>query len=175
VSRTLAIASFCVLGATHALAQSPAIALAPSIVVPGVATTAVVTGPPGSFFAILGSSTNAGFSYGGVALRVGSDVQLLATGTLNTSGNATVAVVAPFLGTTLDRFYLQAVVSPSSTFRPPTGSANAVIRNADLVGQMQGPAGPPDPPVRLGRTAAASRSREPCLRGMQAAQRAASV
>ncbi|MCC7179917.1 MAG: collagen-like protein [Acidobacteria bacterium] len=145
-SRILAAITLPLLLASSALAQTPQISVSPSVVSPGGSTTATLTGPPGFSFAVIGSSTNAGFSFGGVALRVGVDVVILATGTLDGTGSATVGIAPPFVGTTLDRYYLQAVTSPSPSFLPPTGSLNAVIRNFDLVGDLQGPTGPAGPP-----------------------------
>ncbi len=73
----------------------PQIALSTTVVVPGQSVTVTVTGGPGQFYALIGSSVNRGFSYGGVALTAGADVMILAAGTLDGSGHATVSVVPP--------------------------------------------------------------------------------
>ena len=75
-----------------------------------------LTGPPSAHFALIGSVTNAGFSFGGVALAVGTDVVVLGSGVLDATGIATIGVTPPFLGTTLDRYYLQGAIAASPSF-----------------------------------------------------------
>ena len=110
-----------------------------------------VTGDPGVFFAIIGSSVNGGFSYAGVPLGVGNDLVILAQGVLGGSGERSVEVAPPFSGTVLDRYYLQAVTSTAPNFVPLQMSPVSAVRNGDLVGGLpstaglQGPAGPPGP------------------------------
>lgn len=137
----------------------PQLSLSNTIVAPGESVTITVTGAPGTLYAVLGSSVNGGFSYGGVALAVGSDVVVLAQGTLSGSGQATVDMVPPFSGTILDRYYLQVVTSNSLNFVPLQASQPSVVRNADLVAGVagtegpqgpQGPAGPIGPPGPAG-------------------------
>lgn len=72
-------------------------------VTPGAGVAATISGPAGRHYALLGSTVGFGFAYGGVPLKVGTDVVILAQGTLGPSGAATVTVVPPFLGTMLDR------------------------------------------------------------------------
>ncbi len=76
---------------------------------PGVAVTLTVAGTAGDSFAVIGSNTWSGFSYAGVDLSVGPDVQILGTGVLNGSGQGTVSFTPPFPAR--DRFYVQGVTS----------------------------------------------------------------
>ena len=125
------------------------ITLSATVVAPGESVTVIVSGAPGQFFAVIGSTVNGGFSHGGVALGVGTDVVIFRQSTLNGSGEASVVVVPPFNGTTLDRYYVQAVMSTSPGFVPLQASAVGVVRNGDLIGDLnglQGPEGPPGPP-----------------------------
>ena len=129
----------------------PQIALSASVASPGQSVTVTVTGNPGEYFGVIGSAVNSGFSYAGVPLGVGPDVVIHGQGRLDGTGTATVAIAPPFTGTTLDRYYLQAVTSTSETFVPPRPSPVRAIRNGDLVLGLpattgpQGPAGPAGP------------------------------
>lgn len=137
--------------ASTASAQ-PQIGVSTSIAAPGERVTVTVTGAAGEFYAVLGSTVNAGFSYAGVPLGVGSDVVILAQGVLGASGEVSVEIAPPFTGTTLDRYYLQAVTSTSQNFVPPVPSPSRAVRNGDLVLGLPGTVGPEGPP----RTAGAS-------------------
>jgi hypothetical protein len=106
---------------------------------------AIVAGTPGHFYAIVGSSVGSGLTYGGVTLGVGTDVSILAQGVLDGTGRASRAIAPPFQGTALDRYYVQAVTSPSSTFLPLAASPRIVLRNGDLVVGLAGPPGPIGP------------------------------
>lgn len=148
------LASFLLVTAASA---QPQISLPTTVVSPGESVTVAVTGAPGEFFAVLGSTVNGGFSYAGVALGVGTDVVILAQGVLGGSGQVSVDVVPPFNGTLLDRYYLQAVTSTASNFVPPQPSQGRVVRNGDLVLDVPGtvgPEGPPGPPGPAGATGA---------------------
>jgi hypothetical protein len=123
------ISTFLMAGAAFA---QPQISISPTSVAPGQSVTITVTGTPGQFFAVIGSSVNSGMSYAGVALGVGSDFTIHATGTLNSSGQAIVTLAPPFQGTTLDRYYVQAGTSTSPSFNPLQVSASVPVRNADL-------------------------------------------
>jgi len=128
-----------------AAAQPPTLAASSTIVAPGVSVNVTITGVPGRFFAVIGSATNAGFNYGGVPLAVGADVVVLSQGVLDGTGTAVVSITPPFLGTTHDRYYLQAATSASPSFIPLEASAGIVLRNQDLVSGLIGPAGPEGP------------------------------
>lgn len=119
--------------ATAASAQTPTLSVSSGVATPGSSVTATITGGAGLNYALLGSTVGAGLSYGGVNLAVGPDFGVLAVGVLDGSGRATVAVTPPFLGTTHDRYYLQAATSVSPAFVPPVVSASVVLRNADAV------------------------------------------
>jgi hypothetical protein len=142
----LFVACALLFGGRLAHAQAPTLAVVTDVVAPGAAVTATLTGPPGQFYALLGSTVGAGFSFAGQNLAVGPDVAILAAGQFDGSGQVAVPVTAPFLFTTLDRYYLQAATSPSAGFTPLALSPGRILRNADLVGSLVGPPGPPGPP-----------------------------
>ncbi len=125
------LSSLFALVAPIAAQAQPVLTVSTVAVPPGSPVSVTVQGVPGRHFAVIGSATNAGFSYGGVALSVGHDVVILAHGVLNGTGAAVVPIVPPFQGTTLDRYYLQAVTSPSASFVPLEASAGRVVRNRD--------------------------------------------
>ena len=126
-------------------AQTIQVSVAQDIVAPGFPVPVTVTGPPGQFFAVAGSATGAGFTYGGVALPVGPDVVVLHVGVLDGTGQAVVPVTAPFLGSQLDRYYVVAAWANNSSFLPPTPSSHLVLRNRDLLSSVVGPQGPVGP------------------------------
>lgn len=136
------LASF--LCAASAAAQ-PQISLSTSVVTPAGSVNVTVTGAPGAFYALLGSSVDGGDPFAGPRLKVGRDVAILATDMLDGAGQATVSIVPPFTGTVLDRYYVQAVTSFSPQFDTLEASAAAVIRNGDLVSGLAGPPGPEGP------------------------------
>jgi len=130
--------------AASASAQ-PQITLSSTVVAPGESVAITVTGAPGAFYALLGSNVDDGESFAGEGLKVRRDVAILATGTLDGAGEATLNVKPPFLGTVLDRFYFQAATSLSSKFDTLESSAAAIVRNGDLVKGLEGPPGPQGP------------------------------
>lgn len=144
--RAALFAAIVLLGNSAAFAQAPVLTAAPMVAAPGETITLTVTGDPSHFFVIVGSSVGSGRSYAGVALSVGPDAQILHGPAPLIGGSATVTMPASaFVGTTLDRFYLQAATSPSPSFVPPSVSAGVVIKNADLLSDITmtpGPAGP---------------------------------
>lgn len=140
------LAALAVLGAVTA---SPAFAapavdlvVAQTVVTPGASVAVTLTGPPGQYYALLGSTVGAGFSHAGVNLAVGTDYVFLASGIFDGTGQVVVTVTPPFLLTTLDRYYLQSGASPSLAFTPLTVSPGRVLRNGDLVTGLTGPVGP---------------------------------
>lgn len=126
-------------------AAQPQISMPSSVVAPEESVAVTIAGQPGAYYALLGSSVNSGVSFAGVRLKLGRDVVNLASGTLGGDGQATVSIVPPFLGTVLDRYYIQAVTSFSPQFDPLEVSAVAVVRNGDLVTGLEGPPGPEGP------------------------------
>lgn len=132
------------LGVASAAAQ-PQISPSATVVAPGESLTVTVTGAPGAFYAVLGSSVNSGGAFTRENLKVKSDVTILSTGVLDGAGQAAVAIVPPFVGSVLDRFYVQAATSFSPRFDTIESSSTAVIRNGDLVTGLEGPPGPAGP------------------------------
>jgi hypothetical protein len=126
-------------------AAQPKVTLSSTVVAPGESVAITVTGTPGAFYALLGSSVDDGESFARERLKVGRDVAIVATGTLDGAGEATLNVKPPFLGTVLDRFYFQAATSFSSKFDTLESSASAIVRNGDLVKGLEKPPGPQGP------------------------------
>jgi len=112
------VATFLLMGTASLAAAQTSLTVSADVVTPGSAITATVTGPPGQFYAVIGSSVGSGVSYGGVALGVGADFVILSQGVLDGTGTVSVPVTPPFGGTVLDRYYLQAATSPSPSFIP---------------------------------------------------------
>ncbi len=140
--------------AASALAQ-PQVVLSSTVVAPGESVTITITGEPGAFYALLGSSVDDGGSFASVKLKVGRDVTIVSTGTLDGRGQAVVHAKPPFLGTVLDRFYFQAATSFSSRFDTLESSVSAIVRNGDLVKGLEGPQGPQGPAGPTGATGSA--------------------
>ena len=124
--RRFVFASLVVLASAGAAAAQTATA-STNVVGAGGSTNLVLAGTPGQQYAVIASANNAGFSYAGVALAVGTDVQILAVGVLDGSGAATVPVTPPFPAS--DRFYYQAVFT-SNGFGSITASNGVVLINA---------------------------------------------
>jgi Collagen triple helix repeat (20 copies) len=138
---------------------------------PGAAVPVTITGQPGQYYVLVGSSMKSGMSYGGVALEFGPDYVILAIGVLDNTGSVVVNVVPPFMTTSLDRYYLQAATSTNPDFLPFTASPGDLILNADIAGAgpegvpgpegpqgPAGPAGPEGPPGPAGAPGAAGPS-----------------
>jgi hypothetical protein len=143
-------------GVMDAAAQAPAATVSASVVTPGAASAVTVTGVPGHYFALVGSTTNAGFTYAGVPFALGTDIRILATGNLDGTGKAVVNVVPPFVGSSLDRYYIQAVTSTSPSYVPLQTAAGNVLVNGDLAGlAASGVAGPAGPTGATGAAGAA--------------------
>jgi hypothetical protein len=140
---TAALVTMC--GSAGLAQAQTGLSVSPDTAAPGAPVTVTVTGTPGQRWAIVGSSVNAGLSYGGVSLAVGADFVILATGTLPPSGGVVTTFIPPFVGTVLDRYYLQAATGPDATFLPLSVSAGRVVRNRDLLSGLIGPTGPTGP------------------------------
>lgn len=131
-------------------AAQPQVSLSSTVVAPGEAVTITVTGAPGAFYALLGSTVDDGESFARERLKVRHDVAIVATGALDGAGQVTLRVKPPFLGTILDRYYFQAATSFSSRFGDLESSATAIVRNGDLVKGLEGPQGPQGPAGPVG-------------------------
>ena len=138
--------------APAAQSQTIQISVPADVVNAGASVPVTVTGPPGMPFAVAGSTTGAGLTYGGVSLALGTDAVVLTSGVFNGTGQAVVTVTPPFRGTTLDRYYLIAVWSTTTSFLPPTSSPSLVLRNGDLLGGVIGTPGPAGPAGPAGPT-----------------------
>ena len=151
IRRSLAMFGLVVLMGTRGAAAQPTLTASATTVTPGAPVTVNITGTPGQQYALLGSSVGAGMAYAGVNLRVGLDFVILSIGAIDGTGSVSVNVTPPFVGTTLDRYYLQAVMSTSPAFVPLSASPSLVLRNNDLLAGAigapgpQGPAGPAGP------------------------------
>jgi len=119
-----------------ASAQTPVLTPAVLTVAPNTSVQSGLTGAPGQFYAVLGSRSGSGVSYGGVDLAVGPDVILLAQGVLDASGHASVHITPPFQGASPERYFVQAVTSPSATFVPLSAGASVVFYNATVAGAL---------------------------------------
>ncbi len=167
--RVLCLTASVVAGSAVAQAQ-PTITVSSDIASPGQAVAVTITGPAGQQWALIGSSVGAGVSYAGVALRVGADFVVLATGAIPQSGAVITSVTPPFAGTQLDRYYIQGATSPSPSFSPLAVSAGVVIRNRDLVSGLAGPEGPAGPQGPAGPAGSAGAAGPAGPQGPQGAQ-----
>lgn len=128
----------------------PALTVDATTVAPGAPLTVTIAGTPGRHVALIGSAMKAGFTHAGVPLAVGPDVAVLLSGQVGGTGTISATITPPFLFTSLDRYYLQAVESTSAAFLTITPSNGVVVRNADLVAGLVGPAGPAGPAGPVG-------------------------
>ena len=140
--------------AAPATAQ-PTLTTPATTVAPGAPVTVTITGTPGQHYALLGSSVGAGMAYAGVNLGVGADFAILSMGAIGGTGSVSVNVTPPFVGTTLDRYYLQAVTSVSTAFVPLSASGSLVLRNNYLLAGAIGTPGPQGPVGPAGPAGAA--------------------
>jgi len=152
------------LSAASAVAQ-PQVALSSTVVLPGESVTITVTGAPGASYALLGSTVNDGESFARAGLKPRQNVTVVATGTLDGAGEATLTVAPPFLGTVLDRFYFQAATAFSPKLDTLEFSAVAIVRNGDLVKGLEGPQGPQGPAGPTGAAGPTGPQGFPGLRG----------
>jgi Phage Tail Collar Domain/Collagen triple helix repeat (20 copies) len=148
----VAAALFIILAALPSAQERPAVEMTASLDVaaPGVPVSVTIVGPPGHYYALLGSSVGAGLTHAGVNLSIGVDFVLLAGAQLDGTGQVIVSVIPPFQFTALDRYYLQAATSPTIAFAPMALSPGRIVRNADLVDGLTGPQGPAGPAGPVG-------------------------
>lgn len=126
-------------------AAQPQVAISTSVARPGEQVAVTITGYPGAYYALLGSAVDNGGIFTDVRLRLGRDVVILSSGMIGGDGQAAVGIVPPFVGSVLDRYYIQVVTSFSPQFNTLEASPAVVIRNRDLVEGLQGPPGPQGP------------------------------
>jgi hypothetical protein len=119
-----------VLAASSAVAQ-PQLTVAPTEVPSGGAVTATITAPGGNFYALVGSTRDSGLVYGGVALGIGTDVAIIASGVIGPGGSVAVPFTPP-LGAGQDVYFLLAVISPAPNFLPPSQSSTVALRPRGL-------------------------------------------
>ena len=91
-----------------------------TVVPAGSPVEVTLTGPPGQFFAVGGSTTGSGLTYGGVQLQLGVDAVVLAQGVIDGTGRVVVAVTPPFRGSVIDRYYMSALPRRIPPFYPRT-------------------------------------------------------
>lgn len=128
MGRLLISVAALLVGSSFVQAQSITVPI--DSVVPGESVNVTISGAPGQNFALIGSTTDSGFTYAGVPLRAGPDVQILMVGALDGAGNAVVPVRPPFPAR--DRYYLQAAVSPTPAFSSITPGNSLVLVNRQV-------------------------------------------
>lgn len=146
------------MGAATATAQdTPSLDLSETVIVPGEAVRATVSGAPGHRFILLSSSGGTGLAVGPVVLELGPTWAIVGSGVLGAQGRALVDFVVPFGSAVDPRVFLQAATSPYDDFVAHLDSvrltAGKVVRNAALLVQslgVTGPAGPAGPPGPMG-------------------------
>ena len=143
VGTPIGVALLAIIGAGAPAHAQVTLTTATDVVTPGEVVTMTIAGPAGQHYALLGSSVGAGLVHAGVSLAIGAEFAVVASGVIDGTGHVAISGTPPFLFTTLDRYYLQAVVSPSPAFATIQPSAGFVLRNADVVGNLIGPPGPP--------------------------------
>lgn len=126
--RQLMLAAVAVLATSIVASAQSTITATNYVVGAGGSVDITVQGTPGESFALLSSSTNSGFSFAGVNLAVGLDVQLVQLGVIPGGGTVVVPFTPPFPAR--DRIYLQAATSPSPAFAPLSVSNSVVLANA---------------------------------------------
>ncbi len=88
--------------AIPAWAQAVQMTVSQTVVPAGSPVEVTLTGPPGQFFAVGGSTTGSGLTYGGVQLQLGVDAVVLAQGVIDGTGRVVVAVTPPFRGSVIE-------------------------------------------------------------------------
>ena len=114
------------------------ISLNRAVVPQGGTVQVTVNGTPGRYYAVIGSQTNSGFSFGGLDLAVGPDVTVHDTGIIPAGGSVTVDVPARLAQR--DRYYLQAVTSLLPTYSPLAAQSNSEVVVNLQAGQLFMPA-----------------------------------
>ena len=145
--------------ATPAAAQTPTVTVTPTIAAPGALVVTTISGPPGAWFVLLGSTTGAGYRFADLDLHVGADAVVVETGLLNEFGRAVVTRPAPFIGTVIDRYVrpgVDVLVADLSALRCVQRCDSPKRRRDRRRGGRTGPAGAGG---AQGRSGAARRGR----------------
>ncbi len=124
--RRFVLACVAVVAVATAASAQPTASPSSNIVAIGGTSTLAITGTAGQQFAVIGSTTNSGFSYAGVALAVGTDVRILGVGTLDGAGQGSFVVTPPF--PQVDRFYVQ-VATTGDGFATIAASNSVILIN----------------------------------------------
>lgn len=115
-----------------------------TLVTPGEGIRLTLTGPPGRAWGIAVSAADTGLTVAGIAMELGADAVVVASGTLDAGGRARVDLV-PFAGATAGtpRLYIQGATFIGN-FHMFVPTAGKVIRNLSTT-TSPGPPGPPGP------------------------------
>ena len=119
----LMVAGLVLAGAASA---QPTLTVSPTEVPSGTAVTVTISGPPGLYWALAGSPRDAGLVYGGVALPLGPDAQVLATGVF--TGVPVTLALTPPIGSANELYHLLAVQSANASYVPPVPSTPVALR-----------------------------------------------
>lgn len=116
-----------VLAVARAGAAQPVLSVSTSEVASGATVTVTITGQAGTYWALVGSTRDNGFSFGGAAFALGTDLQILGNGVIGPGGTVSMPFVPP-LGNGLDVYFLQAATSLNPAFTPLTTSNGLALR-----------------------------------------------
>jgi hypothetical protein len=122
------VAAWIVLLSANGAHAQPVLQVTPTEVPSGATVTATITAPGGNYYALVGSSRDSGLVYGGVALGVGTDVRIIATGVIGPGGSVDVPFAPPLVAGQ-DVYFLLAVISPVPSFLPPSPSGTVALRH----------------------------------------------
>lgn len=127
-----------------AAAQPVFLEVSEALVAAGDGVRLTLTGPPGRGWGIAISPANAGLTVAGVAMELGADALVVASGTIDADGRVQVDIV-PFAGAGAggSRLYVQGAAF-TSDFHVFVPTAGKVIRNI-ATGTPPGPPGPAGP------------------------------
>ncbi len=125
-------------------AQPVLLEISEALAAPGESVRLTLSGPPGRGWGIAVSASNAGLAVAGVAMELGADAVVVASGTIDADGRVHVDVM-PFTGAlaAAPKLYVQGAAF-SGDFALFLPTAGKVIRNI-TVGGVAGPQGPQGP------------------------------
>lgn len=110
-----------------ASAAAPLLELSESVVAEGDAVRVTVQGEPGDFYAVGVSLGVTGLVLRGVALELGADAQVAASGQLDGQGRASFTFTPVFGGD--GKIHLQGVTAPTAGFEAPAATPGKTVRN----------------------------------------------